>query len=260
MEQLTAALAAPRLLRHARRALLLIGAAFAWWLVFSGGPAQADDGGPAHQAVDPVDPITHVTKAATDTLRGAPKRVTDAATATTRRAPKTVRDLVGTTTAVLEPRLTRTTTNVADAVDASVARTADSVPPALEAVPAPAVPAPHAAAISQPRKASAPTTRHHRPAATAPAVVLPDAALTFSGVPAGDRVTDSEAPGHGLPGIPAAPAVPSAPSGSTGAPGGPLAALGGLLIVPPAVRRRRLLGGRPSRRLDPAYTPGCSPD
>lgn len=261
MQQLTAALAAPRLLRHARRALLLIGAAFAWWLLFSGGPAQADDGGAAHAVPDPVAPVTRTTKAVTDTLRSAPHRVTDALTATTHRAPKPVRDTVDPVTAALEPSLTETTTTVADAVDGSVAHASDSVRPALQILTAAVAPAPSAPA-AQPLGATVSAVRDHRPAASAspPTDARRGALAGFADAPAGDRVAPSEGPGDEAPTTPAVPAAPAVPGGGTTAPAGPLAALGGLLILPPAVRRRRLLGDRTTRPRDPAYSPGCSPD
>jgi hypothetical protein len=261
MEHLTAALAAPRLLRHARRGLLLLGAAFVWWLLFSGGPAQAD-GGSAHHALDPGAPVTHTTRAADDLVRTVPHRVTERLTTATRTAPEPVRELLGTATAALEPSLTRTTSTVADTLDGTVDRAVETVRPTLATVTGAASPV----AASRPA-APAPVTARtaHRQQVPDAVTAAPSGGSTTTFLAVVDAQPDSrgepvETPADRTPSAPASPAAPAVPGGSTGAPGSPWAALAGFLIVPPATRRLRRAGGRSARRPDPAYTPGCSPD
>jgi hypothetical protein len=262
MQQLTAALAAPRLLRHARRALLLIGAAFVWWLLFSGGAAQADDAGTAPPKLDPVAPVTQTTHAATDTVRTAPRRVSRAVKATTRTAPEPVVDVIDSLTATLESPLSRTTGSVADRIDGTVARTAETVRPTLADVTDAVTTKLPATPVAQPRQTVPAPAAHHGQKAPSVGASTPSPASAAALVDgqAESLFGPADAPAGGTPGTPSAPVTPAVPGGSTSAPSGPLAALGSLLIVPPAVRRHRLLRGRSARRLDPAYTPGCSPD
>jgi hypothetical protein len=242
--------------------LLLLGAAFVWWLLFSGGPAQAADGGSAHEAFDPVAPVTQTTRTVADSLRTTPRRLTDTVGTTTRTAPKPVRDILDTATAVLEPTLSRTTGTVADTVDTTVSRTVEAVRPALQAVPHPAAPKPSTTPSTPVLRttASEDSRRHVAATGTAPTTQPTAPGATFVAVPSDARIGHSDGPADPTPSAPAAPAAPVVPGGSTGSAGTPWAALAGLLIVPPATRRRRRTGGRSERRRDPAYTPGCSPD
>jgi hypothetical protein len=260
MQQRTAAWTAPTLLRHARRALLLFGAAFVWWLLFSGGPAQAADTAP-QPIQDPVGVVDQAAHTATEAARTAPHRVVQRGTQASRTAPKTARETVDAVTASIEPRLTTATTEVADTLDRAVDRSTQTVRPTLEDVTDAVVPA-LGESTPQSRPASSTTSTHRSADVTNPpsAPVAADAVTgTFDGATA-DRIEPVESPRGGLPSAPGAPATPIAPAGGTSAGSGPVAALGGLLVFPPAVRRLRRSTGRRAPRLDPAYDPGCSPD
>lgn len=273
MQHVTAALAAPRVLRHARRALLLVGAAFAWWLLFSGGSAQAADASSVDSLPAPVvhaqpDPLGRTTQtvtrttatattAATTTLRTAPHRLTDTVTRATSTAPEPVRSTIRTVTTALEPSLTKTTTAVADTLDHTVRTVQTAVQPTLDVATPQA--APTATAMAEtPAQLGIRALRPVHPAASAdrhqaPSYAVADTASTDhsagpSGVPGSDR-----------PGVPAGPSAPVLP-GTGSAPAGPLAALGGLLLLPTRALRRRRLLGRAVLRPDPVYPPGCSPD
>jgi hypothetical protein len=261
MQQRTAALAAPTLLRHARRALLLLGAAFVWWLLFSGGPAQAADSVP-QPGPDPVGVADQAAHSATEAARTAPHRVVHRAAHTDRTAPKPVREAVDATTASLEPRLTEATTEAADTVDRAVDRSTQTVRPTLQDVTDAVAPVLDAAGAPQSRPTSSTASTHRSAEATQPssAPVVPAAVADSSYGATPDRIESVESPRGGLPTAPAAPATPIAPASSTSAGSVPAAALGGLLIFPPAVRRLRRSTGRRAPRLDPAYDPGCSPD
>jgi hypothetical protein len=268
MQHVTAALAAPQVLRHARRALLLLGTAFAWWLLFSGGPAHAD-GTSSDQALTPVlqqaptgslgattqQLVSRTTTTASTTIRTAPRRVTDTVTTVTRTAPEPVRTTVRTVTTALEPTLTATTTAVANSLDQTVQTV---VRPALDVV------VPEAATTPAP-VAAAPALRHVQAArhlhATHPAADRQDAA-SYDGRPGvvlDDAVDGAGTPTPDAPGVPSSPSTPVLP-GTGSAPAGPLAALGGLLLLPPVARRRRRNCDSALLRPDPAYLPGCSPD
>ena len=256
-----AALHAPTVLRHARRVLLLLGAAFVWWLVFSGGPAQADTGTSPDDVVatTPDAVVEQATAAATDAVRAAPRQVTDDVDRAVRPAPEPVRTAVQTLTATLEPTLSGTSTALADTVDQAVRQTVETVTPALHAAAAaaetPGAPVRTAAtagaakhrATHQPRKPRV-ATSSVRPDGRAPV------ALDRSGVHAAQQPLDTP----GTPAAPDAPAVPASANG--GAPTGAAAFLGALLVVPPSLRRRSLRPAGSSRRLDAAYPPGSSPD
>jgi hypothetical protein len=269
--QHTAALAAPVLMRHARRTLLLLGAGLVWWLLLSGGAAHADDtGSTGHQAAapdlgqvlaqTPGELVDQTTAAASSALRTAPRQVTRALTEATRTAPEPVRTAVDSLSTALEPTLTATTTAVADTVDQTV-RTVRTAPPALDAVAPPTSQTPAPAAIAPPVQRPQ-VARHHRVHATAASSVTVGPGATHAG--AGDAPADrAGSPAGDAPGIPVGPAVPSAPAvpgGPDNAPTGPMAALGGLLVAPMRLRRLRRDGDGAVRLLDPVYPPGCSPD
>ena len=254
-----AALHAPMVLRHARRALLLLGAAFVWWLVFSGGPAQADTGSPEGPvATSPDAVLEHATTVATDVVRAAPRQLTDGVDRTVRPAPEPVRTAVRTVTAALEPTLSGTTTALADTVDRTVRQTVETVTPAVHAVTAaaetPAAPVPAAVAPGAAKDRAAPQPRRS-PVATS---ARPDSPAPVVLDRSGDRAAQQPLDAPGTPALPDAPAVPVA--ASDGAPTGAAAFLGALLLVPPALRRRALRPAGSGRRLDAAYPPGSSPD
>jgi hypothetical protein len=275
MQQPLAGPAAPRLFRHARRALLLLGAAFVWWLLLTGGPAQADEAvdAPASSAdvaaqVDQAqaaatsqEAVEHVTATTTAAVRDVPRQVSQTVAAATRAAPEPVRVAADNLTATLEPALTKTTGAVADTVDHTVTTV---VRPVIDTV----------LQTAQTSTAQAPAPTVGRAPVTAPraGIFRPHHRTAPTGVAQQHAVTDAAAPGdHALgaapshaPGMPVAP-VPGAPAGvvSSGASSpssGPLAALAGFVLVAPAVLPRRRSQGRADRGPDPAYSPGCSPD
>ena len=255
-----AALPARTVLRHARRALLLLGAAFVWWLLFSGGPAQADSGSSSAAPVvtSPDALLEHATTVSTDAVRAAPRQLTEGLDRAVRPAPEPVRTTVQTLTTTLEPTLSGSSAALADTVDQTVRQTVETVTPTLHAVTAaaetPVAPVRVAATAVAAKNQAAHHPRQPRIAPSQRSDGPAPVALDRSAV----RATQQPLDAPGTPAVPDAPAAPGAANG--GAPTGPAAFLGGLLVVPPALRRRSLRPAGSGRPLDAAYPPGSSPD
>jgi hypothetical protein len=273
MQQHTDAPAASAMLRHARRALLLLGGAFVWWLVFlSGGSAQADghvtpsdDAHPVRvtSAQLPTQPsdvtdkagkhltaaVERTTSTVIKTLRATPQTVTGAVETTTAYAPEPVRTTVVHLTDAVAPALTATTTTVADTVD----RTVDAVVPLVDPILQVDQDAPETGATLSAPGHWTDQGRAPRPSDAAGATVV--AARTLSADARPDRPVGDRSPTVPNPPAPAAPA----PAASGGAPD--RSALVGLaaIVLPAALRHRH------GRRDDtvpagPAYQPDSSPD
>lgn len=273
MQHVTAALAAPHVLRHARRALLLLGAAFAWWLLFSGGSAHAAGASSGDSVPTPganaqpgslgrtiQDVLTRTTGTATTTLGTAPRQLTGTVTRATSTAPEPVRSTVRTVTTGLEPTLTATTTAVADTLDHTVRTVQTAVQPTVDAVTPQATPtsAPTATPVAAaPAQQGVRASRHADPNASADRLQAPSHVVVDTAT--SRTVNRSAAPSDDAPGLPVAPSAPAMP-GTGSAPAGPLAALGGLLLLPTSALRRRRPLDRALLGPDPVYPPGCSPD
>jgi hypothetical protein len=263
MEQQASSLAAT-LLRHARRALLLVGAVFVWWLVFLAGGAAHADGAGAAGSTDQVGPAAQVVgvvdadaAATTASLRTTPPHVTHTLTAVTGHAPAPVAPTAQKLVTELEPSLSFTTDKVGDAVDVTVARTDAVVTPTLAPVLAPTgrsttsspvSPAPRAHRLQR----SVPTPAVQRP------VNLPRASESIAST--ADRAPVDPQGGGPVSGFPGGPGAPGMPGGSSAGGAGSAASLAGLFVMLPGVRRMRgapdaarVLGG-------PAFPPGSSPD
>lgn len=276
----------PRLLV---RLLVLGGAAIVWWLLISGGPAQADDTGsgvlavpdattaaavpaPASPAVDSAVQVTpgvvHQTVTTVTTpLRDLPRQTAATVSQATSTSPEPVRQATQQLTATLEPTLASTTNTLADAVDQAATRVDGTVVDpvlqntGLEATPA-ATTTSDTDAVATAATAT-PTTLHRDLAKTAQhrRSVARDAALpiTHHAISvASSRVDVSAAvEQRSNQNSPSAPNPPGAPtSTSTGAAAAVLAGLA--VLVPALLQRRRGHVGDPLPA-GPAYPPGSSP-
>jgi hypothetical protein len=263
-------------LRHARRALLLLGGAFVWWLlVLSGGSAQADDHtvqpidqpiehatdvsalrtptrapeGAARTGHDLTDTVHQATSRVTKTLRDTPHAVTSTVTSATAAAPQPVRTTTAHLTDALEPVLATTTTSLADTVDRTVDAAGPVVDPILQVV---------APDTSQPSNVVTALGAH--------------AVGQLGGLQRGDTRPDAASPEvassrtgpvrpitHRQPVVPSpsGPVVP-APSSTGGSPDGS-ALLAVAALIPPATVRRRRGCRDDALPVGPAYPPDSSP-
>jgi hypothetical protein len=273
MQQHADAPAASAAMRHARRALLVLGGAFVWWLVFlSGGSAQADDNaaqpddqhavvsalplpaqpsdGAAEARADLKDSVRHATSTATGTLRATPHTVTSTVEATTAAAPQPIRTTVAHLTEALVPALSTTTTTLADTVD----RTVDAVEPVVQTLgqgapetssALPVLTGTHAADLAK--------VRGQLELAPASAPVATPTTASSQARPV--RPAGEHAPVVPSPSAPSAPA-PTTTSGAQD---------GGAFLTMAALVAPATLRGRHGRRDDtvptgPAYEPDSSPD
>lgn len=270
MDQQTEARVAPALLRHARRALFLLGGAFVWWLLAAGTPAHAaDTDGPdaaAHSSSSQLvtDGARQVAEEATgsvdasagtasDTVRVAPGRLSSGLDAATASSPEPVRATVRRLTTATSPVLESSTTLLADTIDRTVHTVHGVVDPVLTA--AGSTGTATAATASTPRTVHDAARTSTRPsvgdAATARA---PGRAAT---APSGGRVVPQQQPTQDR--LPSGSTPVSAPSGSSGN-GGSGACLGVLWLLSPLLAPRRRRRADDSIRPGPAFPPGCSPD
>jgi hypothetical protein len=255
-------------LRVVLRLLVLAGAAVVWWLVISGGPAQADAPHPrgvgATATVSQTVPSSPVSLTApgmldrtvavvTGPLRDGPGRVGTAVDRSTAPAPRPVQTVVGT----LEPALTTTTARVADVVDRTATTVEGVVEPVLRATGLPA----HASGATPSASASAARrVRHddHRRAAVHAAPVAMTKAAAGSPV-SGAHLVRRAVQGVGdtrLPRTPAGQGLPAPASSGTVLLAGVLA---GLALLPRTSVPGRAAFGRDPLPLGPAYPPGSSP-
>ena len=270
--------AQPSSLRFVLRLLVLAGAAVVWWLLISGGPAQADDARPRGQVSTATVSQTvtsarvsqgtsgtlHRTVAVvTGPLRQGPTRTADLVDRSTAPAPAPLREAVRTIVGALEPTLTITTTHLADVVDRTATTVDGAVQPVLQATglatglqaqPTHATPAATlvaAAAHKIGRAHLAQALSVSRQVATATPLVSAAAV----GADAVDRVVQGLG-GTELPGLPSGHDLPGAPSSGTVALAGMLA---GLALLLPTLLRRRLSFDAAALLAGPAYPPGSSP-
>ena len=253
--------------RCARRALIVLGGAFVWWL-FMSGAAHADDGTsgsdvPARDAVQRTsetdalptqrargaaavrDALERTTGPVTDTLRTAPRRATTTLTTLTRNAPEPVGSTATQLTAAAEPRLTTTTTWVADTVDRTATVAGALLAPESRTTDRPA-PQPLTSGV----RAGAGGRALPGPAPTA-------AASTYAGAGAVSPLP-GPAPDRGVSGPPV-PETPATPTSGTGSSHGG-ALLSGLILIAPGPTPRRRSWDDDTPGAGPAYPPGCSPD
>jgi hypothetical protein len=277
MQQHADAPAASAAMRHARRALLVLGGAFVWWLVFlSGGSAQADDNAaqpddhdavvsalplPARPSHEPAKAgedlkgyVRQATSTVTTTVRATPHTVTSTVEATTAAAPEPIRTTVAHLSEAVEPALTSTTTTLADTVE----RTVDAVGPVVDPVLQTLEPSAPGTSIALPRIA----TTHGPGLAETRGQLDPAPGTTTAAAPA---TASSEARPVGpaddhAPVVPS-PSAPSAPAPTTASG----AQQGGAFWTMAAIIAPATLRGRHGRRDDtvptgPAYEPDSSPD
>lgn len=249
------AYAAPQALRHALRALVLLGGAVLGWLVLSGGPAHADDvrhpsDAPMSAAHGQGEPPAHLV---TDTLRRAPAATKRAVAPAAKAAPRPLRTAVDHVTTPIEPTLTRATTMAADRVDQTVRTVAAAVGPiARIASHEPGQAAqPSPATAVEPAKAHPHAGNHQllQASATPESSAQLDALSTTQHAQgAATQQRHGPAPDH-----------PATPGGSVNAPSAATGYLGGFLLSPVSLLSRRRLddGARPAA--GPAYPPGTSP-
>ena len=217
MEQQARSLVPVTLLRHARRALLLVGGVFVWWLVFlAGGAAHADDTGGVGQSVVP--PTTAVaglvdttTGTVTGALRSSPSQVTHTVDAATSGAPAPERLAVQSLTTTLEPGLSLTTTEVADVVDGTVAKVETLVVPVV--APRPAQASSRVASTQRAHHVHLRATRTAAPSASAVADHRASSTLSAAG-PTG--LASPYQDNGSAPGVPGAPGLPGGSSGEWG--------------------------------------------
>ncbi|HET6167553.1 MAG TPA: hypothetical protein VFE07_12055 [Marmoricola sp.] len=269
MDQQTDAHVAPALLRHARRALLLLGGAFVWWLLAAGSPAHAaDSDGPsvadhssssrlvadgarsataktAEAADDPAGTVS-------DALRVAPGRLSSDLDATTAAAPEPVRPTVRRLTTATSPILGSSATLLADTVDRTVHTVRQVVEPVLTV---------GTTGTAASATAATPPTARGMARASTPAAVRDIASSLDRGgamtTPAGGRVVPDQKPTPRQ--LPSGSTPASAPSGPSGS-GGSGACLGVLWLLSPLLAPRRRRRADDPIRPGPAFPPGCSPD
>lgn len=246
----------PAVIRRLVRALVLVGGAVVWWLLFSGGAAHADGaevGGQEHSVTasaqqDALDPAVH---ALTDTVRRLPGTVDDTVDRATKQSPEPVRTTVVDVTIVVDPVLSGTATSVADVAEEALRTGHQAVDELVTAVPATSTPATRTSSVAE-----------SRPGHQAPRRQWSTSASAVAAVP-GHTPTESvatDAPETPDPGQGDAPVSPVLPGGSVSAPFAPGAELLTLaLLAPPVVRRRRTTPDAGAPR-GPAYQPGTSPD
>jgi len=262
---------APSALRHALRALVLLGGVVVCWLLLSGGPAQASDDGPsplvdqvADTATQPVRDVGTTTDSVTQTLRALPTRTTDTVAAATKDAPAPVRTTVEALVEQVEPVLTATTSTVADTVDSSMHTTQAAVGQAVHVVHSHQVagtPAPSTSSATRTHAASRASQPHRSPARHVVRTAAPATDVTFAHLPALSAAQVAPggpaAPVRG-PQRESAPTVPVAPTAPTGG-SSPSAVLAGLILIPATARLRRRNHDDASLPTSPAYPPGSSP-
>jgi hypothetical protein len=250
------AFAAPRLLRHALRLLVLLGGTLVCWLLLTSAPAQADDSDasaghhPVASGVDAVDTTTH---AAADELRDASPQAERALTRATRSAPQPVRATVTHVVTTVGPAISRTTNAVADAVDRTVATVHGLVDPVVAGTPAVGGPAAAPAAVA--------VSKHPASGGRAHEASVPDAssltllATTSSGSRSGSADGSQLEPTRGLP----VPGEPTAPAGSWTGPSPASATLAGMLLLLFLLLRGRRVRDDADLPSGPVYPPGSSP-
>jgi len=257
-------------LRYALRTLVLLGGVLVCWLLLSGGPAQASDGGPAPvvgqvagAVTQPVHDLGTTTDSVTQTLRALPSRTTGTVTTATKDAPAPVRTTVETLTDQVEPVLIVTTSTVADTVDRSVHTTQALVVQAVHAALPHTVQGPPATSASRSTTATRVAAVHRHPsgarhaghalATTSVGAIARSAATApVELAPVGSA---GQARGPHRESAPSIPMAPSAPTGSSS----PAGVLAGLLLVPATLQLRRRSRGDADVPTGPAYPPGNSP-
>jgi hypothetical protein len=258
--------------RFVLRLLVLAGAGVVWWLLLSGGPAQADDSDSAVVSSATVSRAVPSARAsegtsgllpgpvavATGHLRQAPTQAADTLAATTTSAPAPVRATVHAVVAPLEPAVVTTTAHVADVLDRTAAAVDGVVAPVLQA---PGVEAPPAAAATS-RASSRTVVRKVRDAGRHG---WTDAGqITVAGATSASLAAGADAVAHVVKRLGDTP-LPRLPHGSqlpVSATDGlaPLAGLlAGLALLLPVLLRRRLSFGGDALPAGPAYPPGSSP-
>jgi hypothetical protein len=266
MDEQTDARVADALLRHARRALLLLGGAFVWWLMTAGAPAHAADGGHdpvlsdgvRHALTNQTTSLERTTGAVSGTVRRAPATVSGRVDETTAAAPAPVREPVRHPTAVTMPVLDASTTVVADTVDRAVHTAHQVLDPVFDPVLDPALVAVDgtAGATTSPVTNAAhdrgrTSTRGADHAALAPAAMSVDTATA----PAGEHAVPTQQPARDR--LPSGSTPASAPTASWGGGSGPNS--GVLWHLTPLLASRRRLSAHDSIRPGPALPPGSSP-
>jgi hypothetical protein len=259
MDEQTEARVAQALLRHARRALLLLGGAFVWWLMTAGAPAHAADGGHhpvlpegvRHALTNQTTSLDRTTGAVSGTVRGAPGAVSARVDETTAAAPAPVREPVRHLAEAAMPVLVTSTTVVADTVDRTTHTAHQVLDPVLAATDG-------TAGATTPQT----TQRTHDRGRTSTRAAAPGALpATVTSV---DTAT-ARAGGHAVPTpqptrdrLPAGSTPASAPTASSG--GGSGAYLGVLWLLSPLLSSRRRRPADDSIRPGPAFPPGSPPD